>query len=179
MTESDVKIETPMKVGFVYKLCCKNPEIKEVYVGITTNLRNRKHHHNVRCNNPSKSNYKLPVYDFIRHNGGFHNWDIIQIERVEYNTKFELKSRERHYIELLNAKLNQRKIVDEKFMCECGCICTNKTVEKHLKSKIHSENMIGINLCNEHGDAFHYSTTEIRNLMNNHNQLMSEIKNHI
>lgn len=153
MTEQDVKIEIPMKVGFVYKLCSRDVSVKKIYVGITTNLRNRKYYHNVACNTIKNKNYNLPVYKYIRENGGFQNWDIIQLERVEYNTRSELNSRERYYIELLNAELNNKSIVD-KFMCECGCICTNKTIEKHLKGKLHKENMIGINYCNENESGY-------------------------
>ena len=46
------------------------------------------------------------VYQFIRYNGNFENWDIIQLEQVEFNTNFEVRARERHYIESLNASLN-------------------------------------------------------------------------
>ena len=48
------------------------------------------------------------VYQFIRANQGFDNWDIIQLEEVEYNTKHELRARERHFFELLKASLNKQ-----------------------------------------------------------------------
>jgi hypothetical protein len=108
MTEQDVKIEIPMKTGFVYKLCCRDLEVKEIYVGSTSNLKNRKHGHKRSCTIETDKDYNSPVYTFIRANGGFHNWDLIQIERVEFNTRFELHARERHYIELLRATLNKQ-----------------------------------------------------------------------
>ena len=95
------------QVGFVYKLCCNDPEIKEVYVGSTKNLRVRKNLHKSRCHNENGEKYNLNVYQFIRANGGFSNFDIIQLERFEFNTKYELHARERHYIELLKASLNK------------------------------------------------------------------------
>jgi hypothetical protein len=95
------------QVGFVYKLCCIDPEIKEVYVGSTKNLRVRKGQHKYSCDHENDSNYHLNVYQFIRANGGFSNFDIIQLERVEFNTKYELHARERHFIELLKATLNK------------------------------------------------------------------------
>ena len=94
------------QVGFVYKLCCIDPEIKEIYVGSTKNLRVRKSDHKRNCNNENKKEYNFNVYQFIRANGGFSNFDIIQLERVEFNTRHELHARERHYIELLKATLN-------------------------------------------------------------------------
>ncbi len=95
------------QVGFVYKLCCIDPEIKEIYVGSTKNLRVRKNQHKYICTNENDKNNNCNVYQFIRANGGFNNWSIIQLERVEFNTKYELHARERHYIELLKASLNK------------------------------------------------------------------------
>ena len=34
----------------IYKLCCKNPEIKDIYVGHTTDFRRRKCQHKTSCN---------------------------------------------------------------------------------------------------------------------------------
>ena len=77
------------QVGFVYKLCCNDPEIKEIYVGSTKNLRVRKNKHKYSCTNENDKKHKLNVYQFIRANGGFSNFDIIQLERFEFNTKYE------------------------------------------------------------------------------------------
>ena len=60
------------------------------------------------CNNQNLKDYYYPVYQFIRDNGGFQNWDIIVIERVEYNHKYELKARERFHLEELKATLNKQ-----------------------------------------------------------------------
>ncbi len=95
------------QVGFVYKLCCIDPEIKEIYVGSTKNLRVRKNQHKTNCNNANSDKHHFKVYQFIRANGGFSNFDIIQLERFEFNTKYELHARERHYIESLKASLNR------------------------------------------------------------------------
>ena len=96
------------QVGFVYKLCCIDPEIKEIYVGSTKNLRVRKSSHKSTCESENSKDYDCNVYQFIRAKGGFTNWDIVQLEQVEFNTKYELRARERHYIELLKANLNTR-----------------------------------------------------------------------
>ena len=36
------------QAGFIYKLCCIDPAIKEIYVGSTKNLRVRKNQHKTR-----------------------------------------------------------------------------------------------------------------------------------
>ena len=95
------------KTGFIYKLAHNDPEIKEIYVGSTNNLRVRKNNHKSSCNNKDSRNYNLNVYQFIRSNGGFSNFNIFQIEEVKYNIKYELHARERYYIELLNPSLNK------------------------------------------------------------------------
>ena len=51
-------------------------------------------------------NFNFRVYQYIRANSGFQNWDLIVLETVQYNQKYELKSRERHHMELLRATLN-------------------------------------------------------------------------
>ena len=50
----------------IYKLCCKNPEIKEEYVGSTTNFTRRKTEHKGTCNNENGKKFNIPVYVFIR-----------------------------------------------------------------------------------------------------------------
>jgi len=90
--------------GIIYKLCCKNPEITDCYIGSTTNFIRRKQQHKNCCN--ENSNYY--VYKFIRDKGGFQNWDMIQIEEYTAKDKKDLESRERYWIETLKVSLNQK-----------------------------------------------------------------------
>jgi len=96
------------KVGFIYKLAHNNPEIKEIYIGSTSNLKRRKCQHKRNCITQTDKSYNLRVYQFIRSNGGFVNWNIYQIEEVKYNTKYELHAKERYHIEQLNPSLNKQ-----------------------------------------------------------------------
>ena len=92
--------------GFVYKLVSKDIEVKECYVGSTNNTRIRKCKHKSDCNNVNGKQYNYRVYEYIRANSGFQNWDLIVLETVQYNEKYELKARERHHMEALGATLN-------------------------------------------------------------------------
>ncbi len=92
--------------GLIYKLCCKDPNITDIYIGSTTNMKNRKHKHKYSCNNPSAIGHNLKVYEFIRNNGGWENWDMILVEYVNCNSKQELEKEERIVIELLKPILN-------------------------------------------------------------------------
>lgn len=87
----------------IYKLCCKDPSITEIYVGNTTNFRNRKNCHKSRCNTPT---YEAYVYQFMRDHGGFDNWDMIEVCRVECLDKRDAERVERKHIEELGATLN-------------------------------------------------------------------------
>ena len=92
--------------GLIYKICCKDPNITDIYIGSTTNMKNRKYQHKTVCNNPNANNYNLKVYEFIRNNGGWDNWDMILVEYVNCNSKQELEKEERIVIELLKSTLN-------------------------------------------------------------------------
>jgi len=92
--------------GLIYKLVSNNPDIKDTYVGSCCNLYKRKAEHKSNCYNKKNKNHNLRIYKFIRENGGWTNWSMIQIEPYPCNTKRELESRERHHLEQLNANLN-------------------------------------------------------------------------
>ena len=90
----------------VYKIYCIDPNIKECYVGSTTNFRERKTGHKSRCNNEKNKSYNSKVYKFIRENGGWFNWNMIELEKVNCNDCKTLHKIERNYIEKLGASLN-------------------------------------------------------------------------
>ena len=94
--------------GLIYKLCCKDPTIKEIYVGSTTNFTQRKRNHKSDCNNsnPNNKKYNHKVYRFIRENGGWTNFNMILIEYFPCQTELELCRREDYWKNELQAILN-------------------------------------------------------------------------
>jgi len=92
--------------GLIYKLCCKDPNITDIYIGSTTNMKGRKQGHKNRCNNPTGKHYNFKVYQTIREYGGFDNWDMILVEYANCNSKQELEKEERVIIQLLQPTLN-------------------------------------------------------------------------
>lgn len=92
--------------SIVYKLCCNDLNITEIYVGSTCNFLRRKQAHRGNCNNENSKEYNKKVYKFIRENGGFENWSMIQIEECNVKNKRELEQKERYNIEQLKAILN-------------------------------------------------------------------------
>ena len=87
----------------IYKIVCKDLLITKCYVGHTTDFTNRKRQHKQNCNNKNQ----LYVYIFINENGGFENFDMIEIEKYPCLDVNEARKQERYWIETLNAELNQ------------------------------------------------------------------------
>ena len=90
----------------IYKICSKDINIKEIYVGHTTDMRRRKSQHKHSCINEKNKIHNLNVYQFIRENGGWDNWDMIEIERYNAIDGYDATKRERYWIEELKATLN-------------------------------------------------------------------------
>jgi len=135
----------------IYKLVHKNDQDnKNIYIGSTTNFRNRKTQHKDFCNNENKESYNRPVYKFIRENGGWNEWEMIAIETYPCESKRELEIRERFHIETLKSKLNRviptrtnaeyrednKEIIAHKKKEDY----TNNVEYKLLKQKIYYEN---------------------------------------
>ena len=95
--------------ALIYKIVCLDPEVKDLYVGSTTNLTKRKYGHKSCCTCPTNKHYHLYVYQFIRENGGFDNWKFIVVRRYhDIETKEELVRKEGKYARLLHATLNKK-----------------------------------------------------------------------
>jgi hypothetical protein len=88
-----------------YKIVCKDENIKDCYIGKTLDFKNRVRNHKSDCNNENSKEYNYKLYKFIRENGGWNNFDMIEIETNEYNDK-DSSFRERYWIKELNANLN-------------------------------------------------------------------------
>lgn len=94
--------------SIIYKIVCKDPIVKGVYVGSTCNtIYKRKNEHKSCCNNINNKSYNINVYKYIRENNGFNNFEIIEIEKYEALDKVSLHKRERYWLEELQADLNK------------------------------------------------------------------------
>jgi hypothetical protein len=85
----------------IYKIFCKDPSIKEIYIGHTTNFVNRKSTHKSHC---KSSNYKL--YCYIRKHGGWDNWKILILDDINCKNYEEARKAEQSYIDKYNSDLN-------------------------------------------------------------------------
>lgn len=92
----------------IYKLCCNDISIIDIYVGHTTNFKARKDSHKNRCNDSNNKKHNFYVYQFIREHGSWDNWSMIEIEKINCIDEIEARKNERRHIELLGATLNKQ-----------------------------------------------------------------------
>ena len=90
----------------IYRLVCKDINITDIYVGHTTKFLNRRYEHKYNCTNQKSKKYNCPVYQFIRNQGNWNNWEMIEIEKYPCNDKREAEKRERYLLEHYKATLN-------------------------------------------------------------------------
>ena len=119
----------------IYKIVCKDINNKDCYVGHTTCFTKRKYRHKYCCNNPNDKGYNLYVYKFIRENGGWDNWEMVEVDKVSCVDSNEALKHERHYIEQLKATLN--KVIPTRTDKEY--YETNKEKFKELHKQYHIE----------------------------------------
>jgi len=80
---------------------------ENIYIGSTSNFKNRKYCHKKACNNEKNKHHNISVYQYIRDNGGWEEWVMIPIEPYSCYSKKELEIRERFYIDLFKPALNK------------------------------------------------------------------------
>ena len=95
--------------SIIYKICCKDSNVKEIYIGYTTNYRIRYNCHKSWCNNINSSKYNMKVYKFIREHGSWSNWEMVELYKYPCETKKEIITEERIAYDKFNATLNTFK----------------------------------------------------------------------
>lgn len=177
----------------IYKLCCKDESIKDIYIGHTTNFIKRKSLHKSYCNSNDPKKQNLYVYQIIRNNGNFDNWNMEVIETTRCKDVHEARKRERYYIELLRPSLNKRmpsrtgsqyyrENIDhykevfknyyiknkpklmQKIDCPCGKHYTFKHKLRHYRSKYHVKRLMNIKKQQEDEEHNNNNNNDINNL---------------
>lgn len=91
----------------IYILRCFDLGISESYVGSTVNPTSRKSHHHDCCINEKSPAYNRKLYNFIRDNGGWQNWELVILEEYpECTSKIQKHIRERQVADRMNSTLN-------------------------------------------------------------------------
>ena len=123
----------------IYKIYCKDECITDIYIGHTTNFIQRKSSHKTECNN--EKNY-LKIYKIIRENGGWNNWNMIEIAKYNCKDSTEARIKENEHYNQLKATLNScPPYVDKNnyFCSMCNLYCSGpKQYERHIESVKHN-----------------------------------------
>ena len=106
--EDEIKCDSQEVRNYsMYKICPKNSNLNYCYIGQTTNFENRQRQHIKNTITQSdKKHYHLKHYQTIRQHGGWDEWEMIEIEKVNDKTKLEARMREQELMEEYDANLN-------------------------------------------------------------------------
>jgi hypothetical protein len=101
-------------MSFIYKISCKDLNVKQCYFGSTIDFNKRKWSHKSVCNNENGKYYNYPLYQFIRENNGWDNFkmqviDFITSEDKEIYQKCEAKYIRDNIDIVLNKQIPDRK----------------------------------------------------------------------
>ena len=155
------KNEIDYSSTIIYKIFCKNNIITEVYVGHTTNFIKRKYHHKICCNNLTNN---LNIYKTIRENGGWDNWEMVEIGCYNCKNSEEARIKEQKHYEELNDTLNQvppyvaKKIIDKN--SKLRTLRTNKMPEN---AKIFCCKICDFKCCKKSNYDIHLLTPKHKN----------------
>jgi len=100
------KVDIDYSNTLFYKIYCLDPSINDMYIGHTTNFVQRKHAHKQGCKNAKSSNYTCKLYNFIRANKGWDNWNMEIIAFHNCEDHYSARKIEQKYFEQYNATLN-------------------------------------------------------------------------
>ena len=103
------KVPIDYSKAFIYKLCCLDVSVKEIYIGSSTNFKQRKIKHKSDCNKEKSKICNRYVYKFIRDNGGWDNWTMIELYKYPCNDKRELEYEEYRVMIELQSQLNSNR----------------------------------------------------------------------
>jgi hypothetical protein len=97
------------KKTIIYRIICKDINITDGYIGHTTNFKNRYNSHCMDTIIETRKHYNYRVYQIIRQNGGWNNWEMLEIEKHPCENNEEARKRERYFYDIYNSELNMIK----------------------------------------------------------------------
>jgi hypothetical protein len=80
-----------------------------IYIGSTTDFIRRKNKHKSCCNCVTNRDHNDKKYQYIRGNGGWEEWNMIEVEKFSYNDKREAEAREEYWRCHFNSQLNTKR----------------------------------------------------------------------
>jgi len=94
----------------IYKLVHKEDyDNANIYIGSTTDFIRRKNKHKSSCNCETNIGYNDKKYQYIRGNGGWECFNMIEVEKFPCNDGNEAKAREEYWRCHFNSQLNTKR----------------------------------------------------------------------
>tara|TARA_Y100000992_G_scaffold74209_1_gene46841 strand:+ start:282 stop:1337 length:1056 start_codon:yes stop_codon:yes gene_type:complete len=89
-----------------YKICCKDTNFHDTYIGHTIDFVKRKNQHKKACNKVNNKLYNLKLYKTIRQHGGWENWNMEIIGFKNCKDHLEACTVEQEYFDSYQASLS-------------------------------------------------------------------------
>jgi len=93
----------------IYIIRSKDLSLHDCYIGSCKDINRRRLKHKNDCYNEKGEKYNLKVYKFIRDNGGWNDWDMVQIGSVWNKATKLLFQIEQDYIDQYKPSLNRKR----------------------------------------------------------------------
>jgi hypothetical protein len=167
------KIEIDYSNTIIYKITCKDETITDLYVGHTTNFVQRKYAHKVSCTNSKSINYNCKVYQVIRNNGGWDNWNMEIIDFINCKDLYEARKKEHEYFVSLNATLNSIEPLPQKRTIQPSSNVNQSSSNVNINKKV-----IYCSICKKYFNTemlleIHNNTTKHKNRINNQTSVVN------
>ena len=101
MIVKSLVLDIVMLTTTLYKICCKDETVQDMYIGHTINFEKRINSH---MNNSKTSLTK--VYEFIRNHGGWDNWNMVILGKYKCKNRGQAARIEWFWWNKLGGSLN-------------------------------------------------------------------------
>jgi hypothetical protein len=130
----------------IYKIVCRDLNVKYCYIGHTTNFTSRKDQHK---RSSCKIDNHTKLYKVMHEHGGWDNWQMLEIEKFPCGDLNEATARERLWYEefgtlnSVNPSVKKKEyswmIYPQRFNCVCGSSVLKKAkcIRQHKQSLKH------------------------------------------
>ena len=98
---------------FIYQISCKDPNVKENYIGQTESFENRKYAHSRNCKTSD-----LKIYKTIRRYGGWDNWEMKIMNHYYCKDEYEARQIEQKYMDIFKSTMNTVRAYSKCFINE-------------------------------------------------------------
>ena len=104
------KLPTDYSKTIIYKILHKEDyDNAYIYIGSTTDFIRRKTKHKSSCNCVTNRDHNDKKYQYIRNNGGWGEWNMIEVEKFPCNDGNEARAREEYWRCHFNSQLNTKR----------------------------------------------------------------------